>query len=166
MLASYIDVISTYFPTVQARADGSGYEYEQLVWEAGDPIPPKATLDVKCLELAQARAWLNIQAERDRRKSGGIKVGANWFHSDDPSRIQQLGLVMMGANLPAGIMWKTLGGSFVLMTPLLAQQIFMISASSDQAIFTKAEYHKAMMLQAPIPSQYNYLTGWPLTYGE
>lgn len=166
MLASYIDVISTYFPTVQARANGSGFEYEQLVWEAGDPIPSKTILDAKCLELAQARAWALIQNERDRRKSGGIKVGANWFHSDDPSRIQQLGLVMMGASLPAGIMWKTLGGNFVLMTPLLAQQIFMTSAASDQAIFAKAEYHKAMMLREAIPSSYNYLTGWPLTYGE
>jgi hypothetical protein len=166
MLANYIDVLSTYYPNVKAGSLGAGYEYEQLQWEAGDPLPSKTELDVKALELAQLRAWLAIQVERDRRKSGGIKVGANWFHSDDPSRIQQLGLVMMGANLPAGIMWKTLGGSFVLMTPLLAQQIFMTSAASDQAIFAKAEYHKAMMLQAPIPSQYNYLTGWPLTYGE
>ena len=70
------------------------------------------------------------QSERDRRKhDGGYKVGTNWFHSDDTSRIQQIALTIMGANMPANIMWKTMSGSFVLMTPTLAGQIFQAAAA-------------------------------------
>lgn len=131
-------------------------------------ISPKSSQDIAAIELTEIKIemWRKIQVERDRRKSGGVKVGNDWYHSDDASRIQQLALVMFGANMPANIMWKTLSGSFVLMTPTLAMQIFAASAASDQAIFTQAEIHKATMNASPDPAAYNYLTGWPLTYGE
>ena len=166
MLVNYIDVLTTYYPNVHAHAHGAGYEFSEVHWTDGDPLPPQAELDAKGLDLARERVWKAIQVERDRRKAGGYKVGTNWFHSDDASRIQQLGLVMMGANLPSGIMWKTLGGNFVLMTPTLATQIFMTTAMSDQAIFAVAEQHKTAMLQVAIPNTYDYSTGWPKTYGE
>jgi len=111
--------------------------------------------------------WLLIQGERDRRKTtGGYKVGNYWFHSDDTSRIQQLALTMMGANMPSGIMWKTMSGDFVLMTPTLAGQIFQAAAASDISIFSVAEAKKAEMLATSTPATYNYLSGWPLMYGE
>lgn len=135
---------------------------------AGNVISPKSPEDIISSELAEIKAemWRKIQIERDRRKSGGVQVGGNWFHSDDTSRIQQLGLVMFGANMPNNIMWKTMSGSFVLMTPTLAQQIFTAVAASDMVIFAKAEEHKANMNASPDPTSYNYLTGWPLIYGE
>lgn len=166
MAASYIETLSIKYPNVKAHAPDDGNEYEFLIHDGGDPIPPQVELDTARLVLTQEKMWRDIQLERDRRKSNGVKVGANWFHSDDTSRIQQLGLVMFGANMPAGIMWKTLGGGFVLMTPTLAMQIFMSVAASDQAIFAKAEYHKSQMLLQADPSNYNYLSGWPLTFGE
>lgn len=124
------------------------------------PKPP-ATL----AEL-QAAAWSGIKAERDRRKAGGVKVGDKWFHTDDGSRIQQIGLAMMGANLPAGLQWKTLDGSFVTMTPQLAQSVFTSVAASDQAIFGAAEKHRVAMIAAADPSAYDYASGWPKIYGE
>jgi hypothetical protein len=118
--------------------------------------------------LAEAKSamWEKIKAERDRRKAAGVQVGAHWFHSDDPSRIQQIGLVMMGANLPANLQWKTMSGAFVTMTQALAGQIFQAVAAKDQAIFAKAEQHKAAMEAAANPLDYNHLTGWPAVYGE
>ncbi len=111
--------------------------------------------------------WLLIQAERDRRKTtGGYKVGNYWFHSDDISRIQQLALVMFGTNMPSGIMWKTMSGDFVPMTPTLANQIFQAAAASDIAIFSVAEQKKQEMLASSNPAYYDYLPGWPLIYGE
>lgn len=115
---------------------------------------------------AQVISWKEISSERDRRKSNGVKVGLNWFHSDDTSRIQQIGLVMFGANMPAGIMWKTLTGSFVQMSPTLALQIFMAVAASDISIFTIAEQHKSAMLASQNPKEYDYSLGWPITFGE
>lgn len=73
-----------------------------------------------------------IKNERDRRiQTSGYKVGSDWFHSDLTSRMQQIGLVMMGASIPAGLQWKTMGGAKVTMTPTLAQQVFAAAAVQD-----------------------------------
>ena len=40
-----------------------------------------------------------------------------------------MGLVMLGDNIPAGLQWKTMDGSFVVMTPSLAQQVFAAAAT-------------------------------------
>jgi hypothetical protein len=117
-------------------------------------------------ETVQGQRWESIKAMRDTRKAGGVKVGDKWFHSDDASRIQQLGLVMMGAGMPAGIQWKTMDGSFIAMTPTLATQVFQASAASDMAIFSVAEQHRASMMAAPDPAAYDFSAGWPLIYGE
>lgn len=117
-------------------------------------------------EQIVAAAWHGIKTERDRRKEGGVKVGAKWFHSDDGSRIQQMGLVMMGANLPAGLQWKTMDGSVITMTPALAQQVFTGQAASDQAIFAVAEQHRVAMEASADPATYDYSTGWPKIFGE
>jgi hypothetical protein len=118
----------------------------------------------------QAAAWERIKTERDRRKYLGVKVGQHWFHSDDPSRIQQLALAMMGASIPAGLMWKTLTTTpppvFVEMTPALAQGIFTATAASDTAIFTAAEVHRMTMEASAAPQDYDFSTGWPVSIEE
>lgn len=113
----------------------------------------------------QAAAWERIKTERDRRKYLGVKVGQHWFHSDDPSRIQQIALAMMGASIPAGLSWKTLTTTpppvFVEMTPALAQGIFTATAASDAAIFGAAEVHGMAMEASATPESYDCTTGWP-----
>jgi len=127
-------------------------------------LPPPV---VPSLSDRQAKKWNDIRAERERRtRTGGYLVGAKWFHSDPDSRIQQIGLVMMGASIPAGLQWKTMDGSFITMTPTLAAQVFAAAAASDQAIFAKAEEHNAAMLQSETPETYDHLGGWPKVYGE
>ena len=163
---SYIEIISEKYPTIQCASLGDGSDYSALVWQSGPALPPQAELDAHKAEMETTRVWKHIQQERDTRKAGGVKVGTDWFHSDDASRIQQLGLLMFGASMPAGIMWKTMAGTFVPMTPTLAGQIFAATATNDQAIFTRAEIHKATMMASPDPTMYDYSTGWPLTYGE
>lgn len=111
--------------------------------------------------------WNRIKAERDRRiQSSGYKVGTKWFHSDTFSRTQQMGLVMMGASIPANTPWKTMDGSTVVMTQTLAGQIFATAAGSDIAIFAAAETHKAAMEASADPASYDFSTGWPKGFGE
>ncbi len=111
--------------------------------------------------------WIEIKTERDRRTdAGGFYVDGKWFHSDQKSRTQQLGLVMLGAAIPSGLMWKTMDGSFVTMTPSLAQQILIAGAKSDQSLFESAEVHKVAMESSPYPSSYDYSDGWPPVYGD
>lgn len=115
----------------------------------------------------QLRAWELIKNERDRRmKTGGYQVASSWFHSDEFSRSQQQGLVLLGDSIPPDLQWKTMDGSFVTMTKDLAQQIFAASVASDRAIFDAAEQHNTQMLASSTPLEYYYLSNWPKVYGE
>lgn len=124
----------------------------QKIIDSYDPLP----------ELRQAK-WKEIQAERDRRTAMPVKVGEYYFHSDQASRTQQIGLVLMGANIPPGLMWKTVGGAYVEMTPLLAQQIFQETANKDQSIFAAAELHRNNLEKFTYQQiiDYDYMLGWP-----
>ena len=144
------------------EADGSQDDY---IPENLTPISENEADDLRKPQLTVSQVWERIKVERERRKTGGVKVGAKWYHSDDGSRIQQMALVMMGANLPA-VQWKTMDGSFIAMTPTLAQQIFAAQAASDQAVFAVAEAHRVAMEASQDPSTYDYSTGWPDTFAD
>lgn len=146
-------------------SNGSQPIFRDGVWliePITQPEPePKPTVD---------EIWQRIKAVRDQRKAGGVKVKVGtvnkWFHSDDGSRIQQMGLVMMGASIPAGLQWKTMDGSFITMTQALAGNVFAAAAASDQAIFAVAEGHRVAMEASADPAAYDYSTGWPAIFGE
>jgi hypothetical protein len=161
MKMTYTQAIGEEFPDIQVSCIGDGTVYEDLVLESGPALPTKQELDDWIAVQAQTSKWLEIQAERDKRKSMGTKVGSKWYHSDDFSRIQQLGLVMMGANMPAGIQWKTMDLTFVTMTPTLALQIFQAVAVADMVIFGVAEAKRIAMLSIPDPDVYDVQAGWP-----
>ena len=162
----YIFTISRKFPGVLVSCPGDPETYEHLVWEGGDPLPTDEELIAAWHQVQIDLKWEEIKAERDEKKAGGVKVGDKWFHSDDTSRIQQIGLVMMGANLPANLMWKTMDGSFILMTQTLAGQIFQTIAYSDQNIFKVAETHRMNMEASDDPANYDFSQGWPETFLE
>lgn len=123
-------------------------------------------LDTAKLTSAQNDAWLSIKTMRDTRLNSGFKVGDYWYHSDDPSRIKYLGLMMMGVGIPAGLTWKTMSGASITMTPALAYQVFTSIAGWDSATFIRAEQHKALMVASSDPATYDYTTGWPAVFGE
>lgn len=156
-------LVTTLQSSVEYDADTNFKAIQQSEFEVlSKPMQPVPSPDQQKLD-----AWLRIKTERDRRiQNGGYKVGAKWFHSDTFSRTQQMGLVMMGANIQANTAWKTMDGSFVVMTQALAGQIFGTAAASDIAIFTTAETHRATMEASPDPAAYDFLSGWPVAYGE
>ena len=125
-----------------------------------------AQVEIEEAKAAEARVeiWERIKVYRDLRKEQGVSVSGKWFHSDTASRIQQLGLVMMGANIPANLQWKTMDGSFVTMTQQLAGQIFQATAASDMAMHAVAESHKANLAASGDPQTYNWKAGWPAVY--
>jgi len=109
--------------------------------------------------------WNRIKAERDRRvQNGGYLASGHWFHSDTFSRTQQIGLVLLGSNIPPGLQWKTMDNGFVTMTQTLAGQIFAAAAASDVAHFSAAEMHHATMLASQSPQTYDFSNGWPEIY--
>lgn len=170
-MITYVDVLSKYYPALTFSAIGDGSIYENITIVSGGSLPPQQDLDVYILEETRNAKWEEIKNERDRRKlDGGYKVNVNgtdyWFHSDTTSRIQQIALVMMGANLPANLNWKTMSGAFVVMTQTLAMQVFMAAASSDAVLFAVTEQKRQAVLSSQDPASYNVTTGWPLIYGE
>lgn len=131
-------------------------------WVALDARPAKSATT---LAAERAAAWERIKAERDRRKGNGTALGGKWYHSDADSRIQQLGLFIMGANVPA-VQWKTMDGSFVTMSQQIAAGLFAAVATNDQALFTRAEQLRAAVMAADDPASIDISTGWPATFGE
>lgn len=168
IVKDYMEIIGDKFPGVQATLMGDPSIYENITLETNSaPLPSKAVLDNIALDIARTTMWSYIQGQRDSRRIAGVYVAGNWYHSDDPSRIQQIALVMMGANMPSNIMWKTMQGTFVLMTPQLASSIFQTIIAQDTEIFAHAEYHRqSMITSTDDPYTYNYMEGWPETYAE
>lgn len=162
----YIYVISQKFPGVLVSCTGEPEIYDHIVWEGGESLPTDDEIIVAYLQVRKDDMWAAIKAERDRRKAGGVKVGDFWYHSDDTSRIQHIALVMLGTNIPPGLQWKTMDGTFVTMTQSLAGQIFGAIVMSDQNIFAIAEQKKAAMEALTNPETYDVKPGWPLIFGE
>jgi hypothetical protein len=144
------------------RQVGYWLKEENGIWISSDDVAVQQIIDsFNPIPSRQDAKWEEIKTERDRRQVLGVVIGTKKFHSDPASRIQQLGLVLMGANIPVNLQWKTMDGSFVSMTPTLAEQIFSATASSDQAIFAAAEVHKANMMASANPQTYDFSNGWP-----
>lgn len=53
---TYIEAIGRGFPKVQCHAVGDGSTFESLVWDAGEPIPSKETLDAWIAANPEAQA--------------------------------------------------------------------------------------------------------------
>jgi hypothetical protein len=110
-------------------------------------------------ETIAAARWEAIKIIRDDLlQFGGCLVGDKWFHTDVYSKQQQMALTMLGANLPPGLMWKTMDGSFIEMTQPLVAAIFSAQVQREQAIFAIAEAKRGD--NTPIAD------GWPARYQE
>lgn len=145
--------------------DGAGVYIKHFDTAKLGAKPTQAVIDAVVVSI-KPEIWARIKTERDRRiQNGGYKVGAKWYHSDTFSRTQQMGLVMIGANIPANTPWKTMDGSFVIMTQTLAGQIFGTAAASDIAIFSAAEAHRVAMEASADPAAYDFTGGWPPMFG-
>ena len=109
-----------------------------------------------------------LNAIKDARDSkiqqGGYEVEGKWYHSDTISRSQQTGLYLMGKGVPAGLMWKTMDGSFVAMTPMLAQKIFFAAAGQDSVLFQYAESLRQQINKSTNPEQVDIESNWPTTF--
>ncbi len=109
--------------------------------------------------------WKRIQEIRDiKTNNGGCKVGPYWFHSDTHSKLQQLALVMAGSNLPKNIMWKTMTGEKVLMTPDLAVGIYFSQMMQEQSIYDYAEQLKEQAENLEFPETLDIENNWPEVY--
>lgn len=126
----------------------------------------------------KAAKWDAIKAKRDTVKTGGVKVGTKWYHTDTESRIQHLGLLekARAARAAGGtdatrlqalghdIKWKTMDGSFIYLTVKHAEDIFAAVTDLDATAFAAAETHRVAMEASANPAAYDFSVGWPATF--
>lgn len=113
----------------------------------------------------QAEMWERIKQKRHDNLRGGVYVKSisKWLHSDDESRAQYTFMRTM-PTLPEKMVWKTMDNTFVPMTKALLDELSLQLLADEQADFANAERHRAAMLKAEIPLEYDYSGGWTQTY--
>ena len=113
----------------------------------------------------QAEMWERIKQKRHDNLRGGVYVKSigKWLHSDDESRAQYTFMRTMPA-LPEKMVWKTMDNTFVPMTKALLDELSLQLLADEQADFANAEHHRAAMLKADNPLDYDYSGGWTANY--
>ena len=109
----------------------------------------------------QAEMWERIKDKRAQSCHAGIYINSikKWLHSDPDSR-QQYTFLRTLDKLPENLMWKTVDNSFVPMTRALLDELTLKLISDEQHDFQNAERHKAAMLKAENPLEYDFSDGW------
>lgn len=125
--------------------------------EPGDFPPPPATQEQR------EAICTAIRAERDRRKFNGVFVSGKWIHTDTYSRTQWMGMVMMGAGIPA-IDWTTMDGTSIRTSQALASAVFAATATMDVTLFAYAKSLIAAVEASSTPQAVDIVTGWPVTF--
>lgn len=109
----------------------------------------------------QGEMWERIKARRHEATRAGVFVPSigKWFHNDDSARGRYTFLRTL-SKLPDKLQWKTMDNSFVTMTQDLLDELSLKMIADEQADFANAERHRAAMLQAEHPLDYDYSDGW------
>ena len=109
----------------------------------------------------QAEMWERIKDKRAQSCHAGIYIKSlkKWLHSDADSR-QQYTFLRTLDKLPENLMWKTVDNSFVPMTRALLDELSLKLIADEQHDFQNAERHKAAMLKAENPLEYDFSDGW------
>lgn len=115
--------------------------------------------------LAALRTAKNtaIKAERDRRKFNGVYVSNKWIHTDADSRTQWIGMVIMGASVPA-IEWTTMDNTSITTSQALANDVFQATATLDATLFAHAKSLIASVDASNDPASIDITVGWPDTF--
>lgn len=133
-------------------------------WDGKTWVLDKAAAQV--LKTAQQEEmWTRIKQKRHDNLRGGVYVKSigKWLHSDDESRAQYTFMRTM-PQLPEKMVWKTMDNTFVPMTKALLDELSLQLLADEQADFANAERHRAAMLKADNPLDYDYSGGWTANY--
>lgn len=142
------------------------YPSEEHEWNGKSWVISKEKMTA-LLNEQRAEIWARIKQKRHDNLRGGVYVKSvgKWFHSNDESR-QQYTFLRTLDKLPDNLMWKTMDNSFVQLTKAILDELSSQLVLDEQADFTNAERHKAMMEQAENPLDYDFGSGWTETFPE
>lgn len=116
----------------------------------------------------QEEVWARIKAKREAQRYGGAYIPAlkKWLQTDEPSRTQYLQLQLLEAKglFKQPVRWKTMDNSFIALDAAAVTAIAMQIMDNEQVDFANAERHRAAMLKADNPLDYDYSGGWTEIY--
>ena len=149
-----------------------------------DPAPcPSSTwdgeqwhIDPECAARLKAEQqdemWERIKAKRyDNLRHGVfVKSVGKWFQTDDATRLQYLTLrTLPDKSFPLKEPWRTMDNTDLppeKCTKALFEEIVMQMVADEMADFHNAKRHRAAMLQAEHPLEYDYSDGWTANFDE
>ncbi|HGO6308268.1 TPA: DUF4376 domain-containing protein, partial [Neisseria gonorrhoeae] len=121
-------------------------------------------------QAQQEEMWTRIKAKREEQRYGGAYIPAlkKWLQSDEPSRTQYLQLQLLEAKglFKQPVRWKTMDNSFIGLDAAAVTAIALQIMDNEQADFANAERHRAAMLKADNPLDYDYSGGWTANYAS
>ena len=119
-------------------------------------------------QAQQEEMWTRIKAKREAQRYGGAYIPAlkKWLQSDEPSRTQYLQLQLLEAKglFKQPVRWKTMDNSFIGLDAAAVTAIALQIMDNEQVDFANAERHRAAMLKADNPLDYDYSDGWTEIY--
>ena len=146
-------------------------ENEYQTWDAKAKawiLPPDVAARLKAEQ--QDEVWERIKAKRYDNLRHGVyaKSVGKWFQTDDATRLQYLALALesVTGGFKKPINWKTMDNSFLMLTPELLRETMQTMHDDEQADFANVEKHKAAMLKAEHPLEYDYSGGWTANFDE
>lgn len=119
-------------------------------------------------QAQQEEVWTRIKAKREEQRYGGAYIPAlkKWLQTDEPSRTQYLQLQLLEAKglFKQPVRWKTMDNSFIGLDAAAVTAIALQIMDNEQVDFANAERHRAAMLKASNPLDYDYSDGWTEIY--
>lgn len=138
---------------------GNEYEWneEQNKWV----VSPE--LDAYKLVEDQDTVWELIKERRLQAVTSGVYVESvdKWFHTDEVSVTSYstiAGMIALDNYEP--VQWKTMDNTWLLLTVELFKELQTAMSLKTNANYAVAEHHKAAMLLADNPLEYDYSEGW------
>lgn len=119
-------------------------------------------------QAQQEEMWTRIKAKREEQRYGGAYIPTlkKWLQTDEPSRTQYLQLQLLEAKglFKQPVRWKTMDNSFIGLDATAVTAIALQIMDNEQVDFANAERHRAAMLKADNPLDYDYSDGWTEIY--
>lgn len=139
---------------------------EDYVWENDKWVFSKELKEAR-LEKEKSIVWDKIKDQRTKHGASGVKIVIDgvekWFHTDEEALRNYVYNKMVRdllANENTDIPWKTMDGSFVVMTKELLTQIVRAIYDKGQHDFKVAEMHRVKLYKSNNPLSYDFSEGW------
>ncbi|MDP2202259.1 MAG: hypothetical protein Q8K07_09595 [Methylicorpusculum sp.] len=168
-------VVSDHRGTLYYLPDGSRHEITEL-----GITPPLNALESAPVTVDQLLAAVYVERARRWRAGFPALVGGvtKWFHSDDFSLTQHLGLKDKARDLLAAgglmtdqitiagqpVFWSTMDGSQVAITAQVAFDLVAGAALQQALVFLASQSHEAAINAAEDLSDYDVLANWPAVF--